>query len=164
LFCLPEKIVNRLILVLFVAVACSLTFAQSQPTPKKPLTIEALSAEGGLTGRGPENLQWSPDGSRLSYVQRDDSGEHGELWYVDANTGEKKVLVSENKLASLSPDVNKLKNEREKERLTRYSVAAYLWSPDSKQLLFDSLGQLWLYDLNTGTAVQFTSAPLTVVA
>ena len=147
-----------LAIVLLVLGLSSFTLTQTEPAPQKPLTIEALSAEGGLTGRGPENLQWSPDGSRLSYVQRDDSGDHGELWYVDAGTGEKKVLVSESKLATLSPDVNKIKNEREKERITRYSVAAYLWSPDSKHLLFDSLGQLWLFDLNSGTAVQFTSA------
>ena len=131
--------------------------APSPSTQKKPLTIDALVAEGGLTGRGLENLQWSPDGSRLSFVQRDDTGEHGQLWYVDAATGEKKVLVSESKLATLAPDVNKIKNEREKERITRYSVPAYLWSPDSKHLLFDSLGQLWLYDLGSTTAVQFTS-------
>jgi dipeptidyl-peptidase-4 len=78
---------------------------------------------------------------------------------VDTATGEKKVLVSTEKLASLDPDVNKVKNEREKERLTRYHVAAYVWAPDSKHLLFDSRGQLWLYDLGTQTAVQFTSAP-----
>jgi dipeptidyl-peptidase 4 len=92
-------------------------------------------------------------------VQRDETGEHGELWYVDAVTGEKKVLVSAAKLASLAPDANKVKDERERERLTRYHVAAYLWAPDSKHLIFDSQGQLWLFDLATGTAVQFTSAP-----
>ena len=56
---------------------------------------------------------------------------------------------------SLDPDVNKVKNEREKERLTRYHVAAYLWAPDSKHLMFDSQGQLWLYDLgnDNGSAV-----------
>ncbi|MGA8274345.1 MAG: S9 family peptidase, partial [Candidatus Sulfotelmatobacter sp.] len=81
------------------------------------------------------------------------------LWYVDAATGEKKVLVSAAKMASLAPDYNKVKNEREKERLTRYHVAAYLWAPDSKHLIFDSQGQLWLFDLTTSTAVQFTSAP-----
>ena len=69
---------------------------------------------------------------------------------MDAATGEKKVLVSAAKLASLDPDVNKVKNEREKERLTRYHVAAYLWAPDSKHLMFDSQGQLWLYDLGNG--------------
>ena len=73
-------------------------------------------------------------------MQRDDSGEHGELWYVDTATGEKKVLVSETKLAQLSPPLSKIKDEREKERVTRYHVAAYLWSPDSKHLLFDSQG------------------------
>ncbi len=127
-------------------------------TATKPLTIESLYQPGGLTGRGPETMTWSPDGTRLSFVQRDEKGERGELWYVDAATGEKKVLVSAAKLASLDPDVNKVKNEREKERLTRYRVAAYLWAPDSKHLIFNSQGQLWLYDLGSETAVQFTSA------
>jgi dipeptidyl-peptidase 4 len=132
--------------------------AQSS-APLKPLTIEAIFAPGGLTGRAPENVEWSPDGAMLSFVQRDDAGEHGELWYVDAATGEKKILLSAAKLASLAQDYNKVKDEREKERLTRYHVAAYLWSPDSKHLIFDSQGQLWLFDLATSTAVQFTSAP-----
>ncbi len=133
-------------------------WAQSS-SPVKPLTIEAIFAPGGLTGRGPENTEWSPDGTKLSFVERDDEGEHGELWYVDAATGEKKVLVSAAKLASLAPDTNKVKDEREKERRTRYHVAAYLWAPDSKHLIFDSQGQLWIFDLATSTAVQFTSAP-----
>jgi dipeptidyl-peptidase-4 len=133
-------------------------WAQSS-SPVKPLTIEAIFAPGGLTGRGPENTEWSPDGTKLSFVERDDEGEHGELWYVDAATGEKKVLVGAAKLASLAPDTNKVKDEREKERRTRYHVAAYLWAPDSKHLIFDSQGQLWIFDLATSTAVQFTSAP-----
>ena len=130
----------------------------AQTTPPKPLTIESLFQPGGLGGRGPETVEWSPDGTKLSFVERDQKGEQGELWYVDAATGEKKVLVSAAKLAALDPDVNKVKNEREKERLTRYHVAAYLWAPDSKHLIFDSQGQLWLYDLGTETSVQFTSA------
>ncbi len=132
--------------------------AGAQTAPTKPLTIETLYQPGGLVGRGPETVEWSPDGTKLSFVQRDEKGEKGELWYVDVASGEKKVLVSASKLASLDPDVNKVKNEREKERLTRYHVAAYLWAPDSKHLIFDSQGQLWLYDLGSETAVQFTSA------
>jgi dipeptidyl-peptidase-4 len=147
-----------LVLVLaFASIGVTPSAAQSAPT--KPLTIESLFQPGGLGGRGPEFATWSPDGTKLSFVQRDEKGEKGELWYVDAVTGEKKVLVSAEKLASLAPDVNKVKNEREKERLTRYHVAAYIWAPDSKHLIFDSEGQLWLYDLATATAVQFTSAP-----
>jgi len=146
-------------LLALIAVVFASGAAQAQTAPTKPLTIETIYQPGGLGGRGPEFTEWSPDGGRLSFVQRDEKGEKGELWYVDAATGEKKVLVSAEKLASLAPDVNKVKNEREKERLTRYHVAAYLWAPDSKHLIFDSEGQLWLYDLATATAVQFTSAP-----
>jgi dipeptidyl-peptidase-4 len=132
--------------------------AGAQTAPTKPLTIEQIFTPGAMGGRGPETMEWSPDGTKLSYVQRDEKGEQGELWYVDAATGEKKVLVTAAKLASLAPDYAKVKDEREKERLTRYHVAAYLWSPDSKHLIFDSQGQLWLYDLGTNTAVQFTSS------
>jgi dipeptidyl-peptidase-4 len=127
--------------------------------PKQPLTIEGIFDDGGITGRAPEAVQWSPDGKKLTFVKRDDSGEHGELWYVDPATGEKKVLVSEAKLASLAPDATKIKDEREKERVLRYHVAAYVWSPDSKYLLFDSNGRLWIYGLENGVAVQFTSSP-----
>ena len=112
--------------------------ASAQSIPTKPLTIESMFQTGGLLGRGPETVEWSPDGSKLTFVQRDEKGEKGELWYMDTATGEKKVLVSAAKLASLDPDVNKVKNEREKERLTRYHVAAYLWAPDSKHMIFDS--------------------------
>jgi dipeptidyl-peptidase-4 len=129
------------------------------PAAPKQLTIEQIFAEGGITGRGPETIKWSPDGTKVSFVQRDDAGEHGELWYVDAATGEKKILVSEIKLSQLAPPTSKIHDEREKERVMRYHVAAYTWSPDSKHLLFDSQGQLWYYSLDTGTAVQLTSSP-----
>ena len=146
--------------LLSIVALCALTVPLwAQSSPAKPLTIEEIFAPGGLAGRGPENLEWSPDGEKLSYVQRDNEGSHGELWYMDAATGEKKVLVNAAKLAALDPDYNKVKDERERERLTRYNVAAYVWAPDSKHLLFDAHGQLWLFDLNSDTAVQFTSAP-----
>jgi len=151
--------VKRSALIVIAVLALVPAYAQQPDEQKKPLTIEEIVAPGGLTGRAAENIQWSPDGKLLSYVQRDDSGAHGELWYIDPNTGEKKVLVSEAKLATLAPDVNKIKDEIQREKITRYSVAAYHWSPDSKHLLFDSLGQLWLYSLDTGTAVAFTSVP-----
>ncbi len=149
----------RISMLVAVVSFCSVanTWAQTS-TGTKPLTIEAIYAPGGLAGRGPETFAWSPDGLKLTFLERNDAGEQGELEYLDAATGEKKVLVTAAKLASLAPDYNKVKDEREKERLTRYHVAAYSWAPDSKHLLFDSQGQLWLYDLGTNTAVQFTSA------
>jgi dipeptidyl-peptidase-4 len=122
----------------------------------KPLTIEAIAGAGGITGRGPETLEWSPDSSRVSFIQRD-AGENGELWYLDAATGKQGVLVSADKLGLLAPPVSKLKSEQQKEAATRYAIAGYHWAPDSRHLLFDSQGQLWLYSLETSTATQITS-------
>lgn len=149
---------NKSFFVLAINLLLLLSAAPAQTAPKQ-LTIENIFAEGGVTGRAPETIKWSPDGSKVSFVQRDDGGEHGELWYVDALTGEKKILASETKLSQLAPPVSTIKDEREKERVTRYHVAAYTWSPDSNHLLFDSQGQLWYYSLDTGTAVQLTSSP-----
>ncbi len=136
-----------------------LSAGQAQTAAPKQLTIEQIFADGDIVGRAPETIQWSPDGTKVSFVQRDDAGDHGELWYVDAVTGEKKMLASETKLSPLAPPVSKIHDERERERVTRYHVAAYTWSPDSKHLLFNSQGQLWYYSLGTGTAVQLTSSP-----
>jgi dipeptidyl-peptidase-4 len=147
--------------LLAAVLLCLPAFAQQQPAvPGAPtkLTMEAIFAEGGITGRGPETIKWSPDNAKVSFIQRDDSGEHGQLWYIDVATGKKAVLVAESKLQSLFPPSSRMTAE-ERERAQRYAVAAYDWAPDSKHLLFDSHGQLWYYSLDTGTAVQVTTSP-----
>jgi dipeptidyl-peptidase-4 len=147
-------------LLLFICLS-QIAFSQSTATqsPVQPkLTIDAIFTEGGITGRAPETVKWSPDGTKVSFIQRDDSGQHSALYYVDVTTGKKAVLVAEEKLATLAPPVSSIKDEREKERIQRYSVAGYHWAPDSKHLLFDAKGQLWLYSLDSGTAVQLTAA------
>jgi len=133
-----------------------LAFSQSG---QKQLTIESIFAEGGVTGRGPENIKWSPDNSKFTFIQRDDSGEHGQLWYVDAATGEKKILLNEVKLAALAPPLSQLKDDRARDRITRYHIPAYLWAPDSKHLLFTPEGRLWLFTVENGTAIQISSEP-----
>ncbi|MGB8834260.1 MAG: hypothetical protein WCC95_19070, partial [Candidatus Sulfotelmatobacter sp.] len=98
-----SKQISLFVVTTIVIFACAMALpvhAQSSAAATKPLTIEAIFATGGLGGRGPDTLEWSPDGSKLTYLQRDDKGEAGELWSVDAATGEKKVLVSAAKLAS----------------------------------------------------------------
>jgi dipeptidyl-peptidase-4 len=134
----------------------SLSFSQSS---QKQLTIESIFAEGGITGRGPENIKWSPDNSKFSFIQRDDTGEHGQLWVVDATAGDKKVLLNEVKLAALAPPLSQLKDDRARDRITRYHIPAYLWSPDSKHLLFTPEGRLWLFTVDNGTAIQISSEP-----
>jgi len=145
--------------LLAAALLAATVLGQHPPaaTPSQ-LTVKAIFAPGGLTGRVPENVGFSPDGTKISYILRDDSGERGQLWYVDVASGKKAVLVAGGRLAILAPPFDRL-GERERERRTRYSVAQYSWAPDSQRLLFDALGQLWLCRLDTGTAVQITSSP-----
>jgi dipeptidyl-peptidase-4 len=144
--------VNLLILVFLLS---ALSVSQQAP---QPLTIKAIYAEGGLTGRVPETIKWSPDGNKVSYILRDEEGENAQLYYIDVATGQSAVLVASEKLAALAPPVTKIKDERERERRTRYSVAGYHWAPDSKHILFDANGQLWLYSLDTGTGIALSSA------
>ena len=126
---------------------------------QKPLTIESVFSSGGITGRAPEGLRWAPNQKSFTYIQRDDSGEHAQLWSVVASTGEKKLLVSDEKLAKLAPSLETIKDDRQKDQISRYHVAPYYWAPDSKHLLFTPNGKLWLYDLGTGTTVQINPSP-----
>jgi dipeptidyl-peptidase-4 len=154
----------RLGAIVYCFFFASLLCAQSGNVPAQPpqagkeLTIESIFQPGGVLGRAPEAVKWSPDGTKVSFVQRDDSGERGALYYVDVVSGKPAVLVASEKLASLAPPTSAIKDERQKEAVQRYSVAAYHWSPDSKKLLFDSMGQLWLYDPVSSTALQMTSS------
>lgn len=142
--------------VLSFYLLCAALFAQQQPNELPPLTIANIYREGGLLGRAPEMVQWSPDGKKISYIVRDDSGEHAELWYLDVATGKPAVLVSEQKLQTLQPPVTNLKDERKTER--RHTVGGYQWAPDSSHLLFDANGQLWLYSTDSRTAVNVSSS------
>jgi len=147
-------------LLLAAATAAPLA-AQKTPTApvKKPLKLEEIFSEAGLTGRMPTQMRWSPDGKRLTYILQEDEGEKRDLWVVEAETGEKRVLVSYEQLTKLAPPAEQLAaDERERERLLRYAVAAYVWAPDSKQILFTSAGRLYLYDLASGESKPLAAA------
>ncbi len=121
-----------------------------QPTarveaPEKALSVEAIFGQETLMGSPPDQLAWSPDGKHLTYL------EGGQLMEVDSATGRARVLVSAAKMAPLDQDDM---SEQDRERRLRYHMASYFWSPDSKHLLFDSDGRLWLYDLHNGAGVQ----------
>jgi len=118
---------------------------------QKALTLDDIFTEGGLTGPSPEEGKWSPDGKLYSYVLRSADGAAGDLWAVDLQ-GNSRILVPNATLTRLHPSVEKtIKDEREKERLTRYSVAGYLWSPDSRSILFTSSGYVYVHSLNSGS-------------
>src|SRR4051812_15724440 len=123
--------------LVFLLLFSSSVLAQQSASP---LTIETI-ASGALVNRAPESVKWSPDGKTITFIHRDESGERGELIAMEVATGKKTVVVTEAKLASLSPPASRLSDGRLREWRIRYNVPAYHWSPDSKSLLFDANGQ-----------------------
>jgi dipeptidyl-peptidase-4 len=74
-------------------------------------------------------------------------------------SGEKKLVLNDTKLAALAPSLEQIHDDREKERITRYHIDPYQWAPDSQHLLFNAMGQLWLYTLKSDTAVHLAPSP-----
>jgi dipeptidyl-peptidase-4 len=139
--------VQALPVALFVVFASYIPAIQAQARP--PLTVEDIYAHGNPTGDLPNGMAWSPDGSRLTYL----SGE-SDLVTVSPITGEISTLISHTKLNALTASSN---DEKDKDHRLRYGEASYQWAPDSKHILFDSTGQLFLYALDNGTAIDIAS-------
>src|ERR1041384_1262533 len=89
------------------------------------LTIAKIFAEGGITGRSPEGVKWSPDNKRITFILRNDAGDRAELQSFDPVEGKLSVLISADKMASLAPQVEKLSNPRKQEYRRRYGVPTY---------------------------------------
>ena len=90
-------------------------------------------------------MEWSPDGLRMTYLNGND-----DLMAVDGESGKTSVLVAKEKIGSMQSNSV---SEQDKDHRSRYGQASYLWAPDSKHLLFDSNGALFLYTLQTGLGV-----------
>ncbi len=143
---------STLFLVALLAIGVSIAPLGAQAT-KKPLTVEAIFAHGPLIGEPPqkEDLVWSPDGKHLTYL------DSGELIDLDPATGKSHVLVSRAKMATLSKTAD---TEQDRDHRSRYHMASVLWSPDLRDLLFDSDGRLWLYDQQVGAGVLIGSSQM----
>jgi dipeptidyl-peptidase 4 len=128
-----------------VLLLASAVIAQENSTPKA-LTVEQIFGHGEITGTPPSGLAWSPDGQHLTYL------DGGELIELTPGTGKPRVLVGHEKLSTLAASGNV--SEQDRDHRERYGMASYWWAPDSKHLMFDSDGRLWIYDLKSGTGIQ----------
>jgi dipeptidyl-peptidase-4 len=131
-------------LFLFLAVPL-VTLPIAGQAPGNALTVEQIFAHGSIAGTPPRGLAWSPDGQHLTYL------DGGELIDMDPGAGKPHVLVSRAKLANLAGGKA---TEQDRDHRERYRMANYQWAPDSKHLMFDSNGRLWIYDLQNGTGVE----------
>ena len=132
-----------------LALAGSFLLAAAAHAADRQLTVDDIFAHGSMIGHAPTGLTWSPDGHHLTY--QDAQG----IMEIDLATGKPHVLLSADKLASLSSGKA---SEQAADHRQRYQQAGYLWTPDGQHLLLDQDGVFWLYDLASGHAVQVASS------
>ncbi|HET9679982.1 MAG TPA: DPP IV N-terminal domain-containing protein, partial [Gammaproteobacteria bacterium] len=122
----------------------------ARPTPAKTYTIKDIFAEPGLTGYYPESMQWQPKGNLLTYLLRDKNGKLADLYALNVETGERSVLIDAQTLAGAARPDSEIEDTQEQERISRYNVASYHWSPKGNAILFSAGEQLELYSIASG--------------
>jgi len=133
----------RLAAALLLLSAFALTHSQSA---SHPWTVKEIFGGPDLTGDPPAEISWSPDGSRATWL-----ADNGDLMQVSAADGKVSKLFDHSKIGGL---LGANIREKDRDHRARYDEPDYIWSPDSKQLLFDTNGELWLYKLQNGTGTQ----------
>lgn len=117
----------------------------AKPHPAQSLTVERIYGAPSLSGNLTPGIEWSPDGKRVSYLERDESGV--EMWAMDAAKGERKVLVK----AGVLEEVMQARKTGaiQSTGLGRVEAEDYMWSPSGDALLFVGSSNLILLDLKT---------------
>jgi dipeptidyl-peptidase 4 len=135
-------------LTLLLALASTAAFAQIA-TAQGPGTRTVAFANSDPTGDPPRSGSWSPDGTRLTFVAEDDQiGHPGDIIQIDARTGKASVLATAAQLGALTSAPI---SEKDRDHRERYDMAPFLWADDSKHLILDKGGLLWLYSIADGT-------------
>ena len=121
----------------------------------KALTLERLFAAPELAGAGLRGLRFSPDGTRVTWLQGSvEDKDRLDLWAYDLKTREKARLVDARALlpeeATLSVE-EEARRERARTAALR-GIVEYSFSADGKRLLFPLGGDLYLYDLTLPAA------------
>lgn len=153
------------------------TCAQTDEASKsgKKLTVERIYSEPGLSGHMLRGMAWTPDGKQVTFLEAAKSDEEGAtegraennpngkqkkenraaLWIVDVKSGDRRILVSAERLASMLPENSAAPTQAT--GLGRHAPADYQWAPDGKALLFQGPNALVWFELKSG-------APHTLVA
>jgi dipeptidyl-peptidase-4 len=122
------------------------------------LTIERIFSSPSLDGQTPKSLKFSPDGSRVTYLQgKSDNLNQYDLWEYNLQSKENKVLVDSQVLFSGTEVLSdEEKARRERQRIYGFGIMEYQFSNDGSALLFPLNGDIYYYHLVTKTAKRLT--------
>ncbi|MEI5640821.1 MULTISPECIES: S9 family peptidase [unclassified Pseudoalteromonas] len=124
----------------------------------EPLTLERLFDDPSLSGKAPTNLKFSPDGSRVTYLQgkKEDYNRY-DLWEYNLKDNSNRLLVDSAELFSGPENLSdEEKARRERQRIFGRGILEYKWSKDGKALLFPLNGDLYYYQVASGNSKKLT--------
>ena len=135
-----------------------ITTAQAAVTKTKALTIERIYSSPSLNGQTPKSLKFSPDGSRVTYLQGKAEDLHRyDLWEYNLASKEHKLLVDSQSLFSGPENLSdEEKARRERQRIYGIGIIEYQFSQDGSALLFPLNGDIYYYHLASKTAKRLT--------
>lgn len=123
------------------------------------LTAAIVHSDPALAGKSLSKAKISPDGKMVTVLQgRADDANQQDLWAYDLATGEGRILVSSTDLLG-APEVLSAEEKNRRERAREYGkgIVAYSWDAKGEQILFPLGGDVFVYNLKDGKAVQVTN-------
>lgn len=135
----------------------SAAFAETT-NQQQALTIDRLYSAPSLSGKAPRSLSFSPDGTRVTYLQASaDDRYRYDLWEYHIVNGKQRLLVDSRDLFDGEETLSdEEKARRERQRIYGKGIMEYTWSKNGNALLFPLNGDLYTYDLHTKKARKLT--------
>jgi dipeptidyl-peptidase-4 len=113
------------------------------------LTVDRIFSQPSLSGRPLQGIAWTPDGKHLTFfrqrVAEKEKKLQQEIWIMDVESGDTKVLVSAEKLATALPPAPA--HASQATGLGRRAPSEYQWAPDGNSLLLIGPTALVWFDL-----------------
>lgn len=115
----------------------------------KALTVDRIYSEPSLSGHLTRGIAWTPDAKQISFFESRATGKAGktELWAVDVASGQRRVILSAEKLEAVLPA--DAEQATQATGLGRHAPAEYQWAPGGGALLFQGATSLAWFDLKT---------------
>ena len=125
------------------------------------MNIERIFQSPSLEGTEKRELQVSPDGKRVTFLQgKKTDYERLDLWEYEVDSGKTQMLFNSDDLSSGPEELSdEEKARRERMRLKGSGIVSYQWSADGKALLFPLGGDAYYYRLGDDKAQQILDTP-----
>ncbi len=139
---MPKRVAVQLVIFLTSLIAAPVVPSQTSPTVSGFLTVDRIFSQTSLSGRLTEQMAWSPDNKRVSFLQGSGSEKNKSvsLASIDLVSGARSTVITAEKLAALFPS-----------KRWGATTIGYSWFPNSAALLLYDGHSLVCFQLKTQT-------------